>query len=134
MRGSNGRGGNLRSVLRAIIKRERGEATVQDEVVVCKKGRREPCPAEPVYCFDAARDGLGTMRSKKVKEIRGVGLLNAIEIKKSAGSARIYTERLKELGILAKDTHGKTIRFAPPLVITEKEVDWMIEVIKKVLE
>ncbi len=80
------------------------------------------------------RDGLQTIRSKKIKEIRGVGLLNAIEIKKSAGPARLYTERLKDLGILAKDTHGKTIRFAPPLVIKAKEIDWMIEVIRQVLE
>jgi ornithine--oxo-acid transaminase len=80
------------------------------------------------------REGLGTVRSNKIKEIRGVGLLNAVEIKKSAGSARIYTERLKELGILAKDTHGKTIRFAPPLVIKEKEIDWMIEVIRKAVD
>ncbi len=80
------------------------------------------------------RDGLLAIHSNKVKEVRGVGLLNAVEIKKSAGNARQYTEVLKERGILAKDTHGQTIRFAPPLVIQQKEIDWMVGVIKKVLE
>lgn len=80
------------------------------------------------------RKGLLSIRSKKIKEVRGLGLLNAIEIKKRAGTARVYTERLKELGILAKDTHGQTIRFAPPIVVTEKELDWMVEVIREVLE
>ncbi|NIO29121.1 MAG: ornithine--oxo-acid transaminase [Candidatus Latescibacteria bacterium] len=79
------------------------------------------------------REGLHKIKTNKVKEIRGVGLLNAIEIKKSAGDARKYTERLKELGVLAKDTHGQTIRFAPPLVIEERELDWMLGAIEKVL-
>jgi ornithine--oxo-acid transaminase len=79
------------------------------------------------------REGLQSIRSDKVKEIRGVGLLNAIEIKKSAGDARKYTEMLMKLGVLAKDTHGQTIRFAPPLVIKEKEIDWMLKLIRKIL-
>jgi ornithine--oxo-acid transaminase len=57
-----------------------------------------------------------------------------LEIKKSAGTARHYTEKLMKLGVLAKDTHGQTIRFAPPLVVTEKQIDWMLKMIKKVLE
>jgi ornithine--oxo-acid transaminase len=80
------------------------------------------------------REGLHAIDSKKVKDVRGVGLLNAVEVKKSAGTARKYTEQLMKLGILAKDTHGQTIRFAPPLVVKEKEIDWMLNVIRKVLE
>ncbi len=80
------------------------------------------------------RQGLRTIRSNKIKEIRGVGLLNAIEIKKSAGTARKYTEQMMKLGVLAKDTHGQTIRFAPPLVIKEREIDWIVGIVKKVLE
>ncbi|MBI4719742.1 MAG: ornithine--oxo-acid transaminase [Chitinivibrionia bacterium] len=80
------------------------------------------------------RNALNAIGSKKVKEIRGVGLLNAIELKKSAGTAREFAERLKELGVLAKDTHGQTIRFAPPLVIREREIDWLVERIARVLE
>ncbi len=80
------------------------------------------------------REGLRTIRSDRIQEIRGVGLLNAIEIKKSAGTARKYTEQLMRLGVLAKDTHGQTIRFAPPLVIKEREIDWIVGIVKKVLE
>jgi len=80
------------------------------------------------------RDGLRLIRSDRIREIRGAGLLNAVEIKKSAGTARKYTEQLMKLGILAKDTHGQTIRFAPPLVIKEREIDWMLGFIRKVLE
>jgi ornithine--oxo-acid transaminase len=72
------------------------------------------------------RDGLRALRSDKIKEVRGMGLLNAIELKLSAGKARQYTEKLKSLGVLAKETHEVTIRFAPPLVISEGEVDWLV--------
>lgn len=80
------------------------------------------------------REGLLSIRSERIKEIRGMGLLNAIEVKKSAGTARKYTEQLMKRGVLAKDTHGQSIRFAPPLVITKREIDWMVGIIKEVLE
>jgi ornithine--oxo-acid transaminase len=80
------------------------------------------------------RKALQSIRSDRIEEIRGMGLLNAIEVKKSAGPARKYTEQLMKRGVLAKDTHGQTIRFAPPLVITKREIDWMVEVIREVLE
>ena len=73
------------------------------------------------------REGLRAMRSDKVKEIRGMGLLNAIEIEPGAGQARQYTEKLKGLGVLAKETHEVTIRFAPPLVIGDDQIDWLVE-------
>jgi ornithine--oxo-acid transaminase len=38
-----------------------------------------------------------------------------------------------ELGVLAKDTHGQTIRFAPPLMITKKQIDWIMARVEKVL-
>jgi ornithine--oxo-acid transaminase len=72
------------------------------------------------------REGLRALRSNKMKEIRGMGLLNAIELNPGAGKARQYTEKLKSLGVLAKETHEVTIRFAPPLVISEGEVDWLV--------
>ncbi|MGA1872740.1 MAG: ornithine--oxo-acid transaminase, partial [Thermoplasmatota archaeon] len=40
----------------------------------------------------------------------------------------------KDEGILAKDTHGQTIRFAPPLVVTKEDLDWVVSVISKVLK
>ena len=73
------------------------------------------------------------MKNEKIREIRGKGLLIAVEIKEEYGKAREYCEKLKELGILAKDTHGQTIRFAPPLIITKKEIDFIVERIIKVL-
>ena len=65
-----------------------------------------------------------------IKEIRGKGLLIAIEFKEDA---RKIVEELKDNGVLAKDTHSTTIRFAPPLIITKNEIDWAIEIIDKVL-
>ncbi len=47
--------------------------------------------------------------------------------------ARHIVEMLKDNGILAKDTHSTTIRFAPPLIITKEQVDWALKVIEKVL-
>ena len=46
--------------------------------------------------------------------------------------ARQIVEELKDNGILAKETHSTTIRFAPPLVITKDDIDWAIEIIEKV--
>jgi len=64
-----------------------------------------------------------------IKEVRGKGLLIAVEFSEDA---RQIVEKLKDNGILAKDTHSTTIRFAPPLVITKDEIDWAIDVIEKV--
>ncbi|MHA1522681.1 MAG: aminotransferase class III-fold pyridoxal phosphate-dependent enzyme, partial [Promethearchaeota archaeon] len=65
-----------------------------------------------------------------IKEVRGRGLLIAVEFD---GNARQFVEKFKEHGILAKDTHLTTIRFAPPLVIEKEELDWALEEIEKVL-
>ena len=80
--------------------------------------------------FRAALVALG---SDKITEIRGKGLLNAIELIPEAGNARQYTEKLKDLGVLAKETHVTTIRFAPPLTITEEQIDWLAETVGKAL-
>lgn len=77
--------------------------------------------------------GLGEIRSNIVKEVRGRGLMLAVELDPAAGGARKYCEALKERGILAKDTHGHTIRIAPPLVITADQVDWALEHFEAVL-
>ncbi|MCG5474561.1 MAG: ornithine--oxo-acid transaminase [Sinorhizobium fredii] len=71
--------------------------------------------------------GLTDIRSNIIKEVRGRGLMLAVELVPEAGGARKYCEALKARGILAKDTHGDTIRIAPPLVITASEVDWALE-------
>jgi len=75
------------------------------------------------------------IKSDKIKEIRAMGLLIGVEfVLKKGETVRPICERLMEKGVLAKDTHEKTIRFAPPLVITRDEVDWAIERIKEVFE
>jgi ornithine--oxo-acid transaminase len=79
------------------------------------------------------RDGLRRIKTDAVVDIRGRGLLNALELSAEAGTARPYCERLMKLGVLAKDTHGQTIRFAPPLVISADEIDWLVERIAEVL-
>jgi len=65
-----------------------------------------------------------------IKEIRGRGLFIGMELTESA---RPYCERLKDEGLLCKETHDNVIRFAPPLIITKDELDWAISKIKKVL-
>ncbi|GAX91301.1 ornithine--oxo-acid transaminase [Effusibacillus lacus] len=73
---------------------------------------------------------LREIRNPVVKEIRGRGLFIGVEMRTKA---RPYCEKLKELGLLCKETHETTIRFAPPLVIRREELDWALERIKQVL-
>ncbi len=69
------------------------------------------------------REELNKLNSSIIKEIRGKGLLNAIEIKKTSSiSAWEICMLLKNKGLLAKPTHGNIIRFAPPLIINKKEM------------
>ena len=72
-------------------------------------------------------------RASCVREVRGRGLWIGIELHESAGGARRYCERLAELGLLCKETHDHVIRFAPPLVIAQDELDWALDRIEKVL-
>jgi ornithine--oxo-acid transaminase len=77
--------------------------------------------------------GLSNIKSPHIKEIRGKGLFIAIDIVPEAGGARRYCEKLMAHGLLCKETHENTIRFAPPLVITKEEIDWALERIETVL-
>ena len=70
-------------------------------------------------------------RSQHVKEVRGRGLFIGIEVKN--GDAMTYCRKLLELGVLANDSHGHTIRISPPLIITEEEIDYLVERLEKVL-
>ncbi len=71
--------------------------------------------------------GLRTITSEVIREIRGRGLMVAVELRPEAGSARRYCEALKERGLLCKETHGHTLRITPPLVITAAQVDAALE-------
>ncbi len=93
----------------------------------------EKLPERALELGEYFMEKLRSINSPFVKEVRGKGLLIGVEIKKEYGTARPYCEKLKELGILAKETHEQVIRFAPPLVITKEEIDWALERIEKVL-
>ncbi len=73
------------------------------------------------------QDGLSAIRTGVIREVRGRGLMIAIELDPAAGGARRFCERLRHDGILCKETHTHTIRVAPPLVIDADTVDWAVE-------
>ena len=98
------------------------------EVVV-----EEKLPENSCNMGEYLRTGLARLNSPHIAEIRGRGLLIGVEIKKSSGPARPFCERLMQLGILAKETHGTVIRLAPPLIITRQEMDWALERLAQVL-
>ncbi|MCE2676214.1 MAG: ornithine--oxo-acid transaminase [Sediminibacterium sp.] len=76
------------------------------------------------------RAGLTNLHSPFITTIRGKGLLNAIVIKhENPDASWDLCLHLKDLGLLAKPTHGDKIRFAPPLIITEKQIDEAIAII-----
>jgi len=87
---------------------------------------------------NAARQGkyflgrLKTVKSRHIKEVRGIGLLIGIELHPEAGGARRFCEALKDAGLLCKETHDNVIRFAPPLVIKKAELDWAFDRITEV--
>ncbi len=79
-------------------------------------------------------DKLKTIKSRYIKDIRGKGLLIGIELKPEAGGARRFCEALKEEELLCKETHENVIRFAPPLIIRQKELNWSFKRVKKVFK
>lgn len=76
------------------------------------------------------KEKLQAIDNPVIKEIRGKGLFIGVELFESA---RPYCEKLKEVGLLCKETHENVIRFAPPLVISKEDLDWAIEKIVNVL-
>ena len=78
-------------------------------------------------------DQLSEIPSRHVKEVRGKGLLIGVELKPESGGARRFCEELQNKGILAKETHENTIRFAPPLIIDRATIDWALPRIRSTL-
>ncbi|MFF3017169.1 ornithine--oxo-acid transaminase [Streptomyces sp. NPDC057939] len=68
-----------------------------------------------------------------VTAVRGRGLWAGVDIDPARGTGREISERLMELGVLVKDTHGSTIRIAPPLVISKEDLDWGLDQLRSVL-
>jgi ornithine--oxo-acid transaminase len=73
---------------------------------------------------------LRVIRSPRVKDVRGRGLLVGIELTEPARRA---CEALKDEGVLCKETHDRVLRIAPPLVIRREELEWAVERIERVL-
>ncbi|GAA2675147.1 ornithine--oxo-acid transaminase [Streptomyces aculeolatus] len=68
-----------------------------------------------------------------VREVRGRGLWAGVDIDPAHGTGRQLSEKLMARGVLVKDTHGSTIRIAPPLVITKEDLDWGLTQLREVL-
>jgi ornithine--oxo-acid transaminase len=78
-------------------------------------------------------DALRGMGSPHVQEVRGQGLMIGVVIKEASGTARPFCEGLQARGILAKETHGQVIRFAPPLIIDQETLEDALVHIREVL-
>jgi ornithine--oxo-acid transaminase len=73
---------------------------------------------------------LAELPANLVREVRGVGLWAGVEFESRNG--REVSERLMDAGVLAKDTHGSTVRLAPPLTISQEDLDWALDVFERV--
>jgi ornithine--oxo-acid transaminase len=97
--------------------------------VLVEEGMIENAATQGAYLLDR----LKALRANTIREVRGRGLMLAVELHPEAGGARRYCEALRARGILAKDTHEHTIRIAPPLIITRGQIDWALAQIEPVL-
>ena len=70
-------------------------------------------------------DRLNGLPATAVRDVRGRGLWAGVEFTELSG--REVSERLMSAGVLAKDTHGTTIRLAPPLMISQEDLDWAVD-------
>jgi len=97
--------------------------------VLIEEGMIENAAEQGAYM----KAGLESVRTEAVKEVRGRGLMIAVELHPEAGGARRYCDALAKRGVLTVNTHDNVIRISPPLVITRMEVDWAVERIAAVL-
>jgi ornithine--oxo-acid transaminase len=97
---------------------------IQDERLV------ENAAVEGSYFLDK----LKKIKSRHIREVRGRGLLIGVELRPEAGGARRFCEELKKEGLLCKETHENVIRFAPPLIIKQKDLSWAYKRIKKIFK
>ena len=79
------------------------------------------------------KESLQAIDNKIIKEVRGMGLWIGMELNESKINAKDLCLLLLNEGLLCKETHKTVIRFAPPLMITKKEIDWAIKKITKVI-
>jgi ornithine--oxo-acid transaminase len=76
---------------------------------------------------------LEALVGKGVLAVRGAGLWAGVDIDPTLATGREVCEALMRKGVLAKDTHGSTIRLAPPLIVSKKDLDWGIDQLEAVL-
>ncbi len=96
--------------------------------------KEEKLAEKAEYLGKIFRNELKAIKSDMIELVRGKGLLNAIVIRPTKGfEAWDVCIKMKEMGLLAKPTHGNIIRFAPPLVISESQLREAIEIIKKAI-
>jgi ornithine--oxo-acid transaminase len=91
--------------------------------VLVEEGMIENARVQGEYFMDQLR----TIKNDLIRDVRGRGLMIAIELHPQAGGAYKYCERLRDKGLLAKDTHVNTMRLAPPLLISRSEIDFACE-------
>ena len=97
-------------------------AVAREVIAMLRTGEYQ---ARSIALGAALQAGLGSLPSSVVSSVRGRGLWAGVTF--TALDGRAACERLASLGVLAKETHGSTIRLAPPLVITEGELSWGLE-------
>lgn len=78
--------------------------------------------------------GLRALAGRGLTAVRGRGLWAGVDVDPAVGTARDVAEQLLARGVLAKDTHTRTLRLAPPLVITDAEIDWLLEQLAAALQ
>jgi ornithine--oxo-acid transaminase len=83
---------------------------------------------------DRLKASLASIRADSIKDVRGRGLMLAVELHADAGGARRVCEALQRRGLLAKETHDNTIRIAPPLILTDDQAGWIAEQFEAVLQ
>ena len=82
---------------------------------------------------DRLQGGLRQLIGHGVLTVRGAGLWAGVDIDPALATGREVCELLMERGVLVKDTHGSTIRFAPPIVATPEDLDFAVEQLEAVL-
>ena len=83
---------------------------------------------------DRLQGGIRSLIGHGVVEVRGAGLWVGVDIDPAIGTGRLVCEKLMERGVLVKDTHGSTIRFAPPIVATVDDLDFAVAQLTAVLD
>jgi ornithine--oxo-acid transaminase len=106
-------------------------AVARESILVMKEEDLVQNAAEQGEFF---MEKLRTIKSRHIREIRGKGLLIGVDLVEEAGGARRFCEALAKEGLLCKETHENVIRFAPPLIIKQKDVNWAVKKVKKVFK